>query len=68
MARRIPVVAAEPAEDVYKIALTQPSGYANLSPGPGTWRWINPWWAGAMGDIQYTTPVSYTHLTLPTKA
>ena len=55
MARRIPAVVAESAEDVYKIALTQPSGYANLSPGPGTWRWINPWWAGAMGDIQYTT-------------
>tara|TARA_B100000131_G_C18095487_1_gene603857 strand:- start:61 stop:636 length:576 start_codon:yes stop_codon:yes gene_type:complete len=55
MARRVPVVATGGVQQVEKIALSQPSGYANLNSGVGSWHWINPWWSGAMGDIQYTT-------------
>ncbi len=64
MARRIPIEPPAPAEDVYKIGLTQPAGWANLTPGPGTWHWINPWWNGAMGDIQYTTSETGSRLIL----
>ena len=63
MARRVPaVVSSGSGEDVYKIALTQPQGYANLNSGLGQWHWINPWWSGAMGNINYTTHTSGSRL------
>ena len=64
MARRIPAVVAAPGEDIFKIGLSQPAGYANLNSGAGSWHWINPWWSGGMGDIQYTTQTSGSKLIL----
>ena len=56
MARRAPAPTVQSADDVYKMSLSQPQGWASFSgQSVGTWHWINPWWNGAMGDIQYTT-------------
>jgi len=55
MARRVPAPAPVSAEDVKKMSLTQPPGWAQMSNTAGQWHWVNPWWSGAMGDIQYTT-------------
>ena len=64
MARRIPPVVVEPADDVYNISLSQPSGWAGLSGSVGQWHWINPWWSGAMGNITYTIQNSGSRLIL----
>ena len=55
MARRVPPAPPASAQDVAQVALSQPNGWALLNSGAGTWHWINPWWGGCMGDIQYTT-------------
>ena len=55
MARRAPAPAAAAVEDVKKMSLTQPDGWANMQANQGQWHWVNSFWNGAMGDIQYTT-------------
>ena len=55
MARRVPAPAPASADDVKKMSLTQPAGWAGMNNAAGQWHWVNPWWGGAMGDIVHTT-------------
>ena len=62
MARRVPAPAPVSADDVRKMSLTQPSGWAGMNNAAGQWHWVNPWWSGAMGDIQHTTATANCRL------